>query len=39
MMEISKNTFKRGIESDISFTKVSGNVSQCIYDPEAFGTH
>ena len=39
MLEISKNTFKRGIESDILFTKVSGNVSQYIYDLEAFGTH
>ena len=39
MIEISKNIFKRGIESDIAFTKVSGNVSQHIYDLEAFGTH
>ena len=39
MMEISKNTFKRGIESDISFTKISRNVSQYIYDLEAFGSH
>ena len=39
MIEILKNIFKRGIESDISFTKVSGNVSQYIYDLEAFGTH
>ena len=38
-MEILKNIFKRGIEFDISFTKVSGNVSQYIYDLEAFGTH
>ena len=39
MMEISKNIFKRGIESDIAFAKVSGNVSQYIYNQEAFGTH
>ena len=39
MMEISKNIFKRGIESGITFTKVSGNVSQYIYNLEAFGTH
>ena len=29
-MEISKNTFKRGIESDTVFTKVLGDVSQYI---------
>ena len=39
MIEISKNIFKRGIESDIAFTKVPGNVSQHVYDLEAFGTH
>ena len=36
MMEILKNTLlKRGIESDITFTKVSGNVSQYILRSES----
>ena len=52
MMEILKNNlFKRGIESGITFTKVSGDVSQYIlrsgslwspnifYVLEAYGTH
>ena len=30
MIEILKNTFKRGIKSDIAFTKVSRDVSQYI---------
>ena len=29
-MEISKNTFKHGTESDIAFKKVSGDVFQYI---------
>ena len=32
-MEISKNTFKHGTESDIAFKKVSGDVSQYILRP------
>ena len=36
MMEISKNTFKRDIESDIAFRKVSGGVSQFILQSGSF---
>ena len=38
MMEISRNTFQRGIESDNAFTKVLGVVSQ-FYGLEAYGIH
>ena len=36
MMEISKNTFKSDIESDIAFRKVSGGVSQFILQSGSF---
>ena len=39
MTQISKNTFERGIKSDIAFTKVSRDVSQYILRLEAYGTH
>ena len=38
MTEISRNTFQCGIESDIAFTKVLGDVSQ-FYGLEAYGIH
>ena len=38
-IQISKNTFKCGIESNIAFKKVSGDVSQYFYGLEGYGTH
>ena len=37
-MGISKNTLKRGIESDIALTKVQGTSPNIFYGPEAYGT-
>ena len=37
-MEISKNTLKRGIESDIAFTKVQGTSPNIFYGVEAYDT-
>ena len=38
-MEISKNAFKRCIESDIAFSKVRGTSLNIFYDLEDYGTH